>query len=230
VIRWFYSYLVAVIGLAALAVGIGGTIATLLDLAIQPLAARPTAWWQDHISLFATLAAVGLPVWLAFWLPIQEEATHLAARRSVVRRIYLFLIFGATVLTLLISGVFALYQVVRLTLGEAWTSGQTTDTLSALSALFVAALLLVYHLGLLRAESGAPEAQSEAPHLISITARSADAAQLQAYRRELLANAPLGIDLQIEGSLAARRASPESGGALAQASPVRMPPPRRSRE
>jgi Domain of unknown function (DUF5671) len=162
-IRWFYSYLVAIIGLTALAIGIAGTFATLLDLAFQPLATRPAGWWEDHISLFATLAAVGLPIWLAFWFPIQREMSDAAARRTVVRRIYLFVVFGATVLTLLVAGVFALYQLVRVALGEAWTAGQTTDTLSALSALLVAGLLLVYHLSLLRAQGQISEATTAQP-------------------------------------------------------------------
>jgi hypothetical protein len=198
-IRWFYSYLVAAIGLVAVAIGIAGTIATLLDLAIQPMAARPLGWWQDQLSVFATLAVVGLPVWLAYWLPLQREAAEPAARRSIVRRIFLFLVFGATVLTLLFSGVFALYQVVRLGLGEAWTSGQTTGTLSALSALCVAALLLVYHLGLLRTETGARQAPSAITYTLSVTARSRDPAQLEVFRRVMLARVPPVVELEVDG-------------------------------
>jgi hypothetical protein len=199
VIRWFYSYLVAVIGLAAVAIGFAGTMTTLLDLVIQPFAARPVGWWQDQISLFATLAVVGLPIWLAYWLPLQQETAELAARRSIVRRIYLFLVFGATVLTMLISGVFALYQVVRLALGEAWTSGQTTGTLFALSALFVATLLLVYHLGLLREEPQAGKTEPAAVYTLSVTARSQDVAQLEAFRRAVLSHATAGLELEVDG-------------------------------
>jgi hypothetical protein len=199
VIRWFYSYLVAVIGLAAVAIGFAGTMTTLLDLVIQPFAARPVGWWQDQISLFATLAVVGLPIWLAYWLPLQQETAELAARRSIVRRIYLFLVFGATVLTMLISGVFALYQVVRLALGEAWTSGQTTGTLFALSALFVATLLLVYHLGLLREEPQAGKTEPAAVYTLSVTARSQDLAQLEAFHRAVVSHAAPGLDLEIDG-------------------------------
>ncbi len=202
-IRRFYGYLVALIGVAAVGIGIAGTIATVLDLAIQPLASRPTAWWQDHIAVFATLAAVGLPIWLAFWLPIQQEARALPAQRSVVRRIYLFLVFGATVLTMLVSGVFALYQLVRLALGEGWTAGQTTDTLSAVSALLVAGLLLVYHLRLLSAGGGAADAQPEV-YRLRIVARSANAAQLEAYGRDVLAHVPSGVELQIDRVLSDR--------------------------
>jgi Domain of unknown function (DUF5671) len=217
IIRWFYSYLVAVIGLAAVAIGLAGTTATLLDLAIQPLAAHPLGWWQDQISLFATLAAIGLPIWLAYWLPLQREAADLTARRSVVRRIYVFLVFGAMVLTLLFSGVVTLYQVVRLALGETWTSGQTTDTVIALSALAVAALLLVYHLGLLRAEPGEREVPPAAIHTLAITARSADTAQLVAFRRAVLAQAAPGLELEVEG-LGPGRPSGESEGPGATAS------------
>jgi hypothetical protein len=224
VIRRLYSYLVAVIGLAAVAVGIGGTVATLLDLVLQPLAAHPAAWWQDKIALFATLAAVGLPVWLGSWLPIQQEATDPRAQRSLVRRMYLFVVFGATVLTLLISGVYALYQVVRLTLGEAWTSGQTTDTLSALSALLVAGLLLAYHFSLLQTGSGAPEAQPAALYTARIFARSADTAQLDASCRDLLTHAPVGVELQIQNIAPGDEPAERVGGLDPESGALDVPP------
>src|SRR5205085_6444156 len=45
-IRWFYEYLASLVGLVAVAVGLGGTLATVLDLLVQPGAVRPTNWWE----------------------------------------------------------------------------------------------------------------------------------------------------------------------------------------
>ncbi|HEX2173006.1 MAG TPA: DUF5671 domain-containing protein, partial [Dehalococcoidia bacterium] len=66
-IRWTYLYLVALIGLVTFAVGLAGVASTLVDLAAQPGALRPTHWWEDRISLFGTLALVGLPLWAFHW-------------------------------------------------------------------------------------------------------------------------------------------------------------------
>jgi hypothetical protein len=154
-IRWLYGYLVALVGLVVLAVGLGGTLSTLLDLLVQPAAVRPTRWWEERISLFATLVAVGLPVWVVYWGRLQREASDPLARESLVRRIYLFLVFGVAVLTLLGSGAFTLYQVIRLLLGEPWSAGGTSELVGAASAAAVAGLFLVYHLRVFRAGAGA---------------------------------------------------------------------------
>jgi hypothetical protein len=197
-IRWLYEYLVALVGIAALSVGLGGTLATVLDLAAQPGAVRPTNWWQDRISLFATLAAVGLPLWLAWWTPLQREAADAFARTSLVRRIYLFLAFGLTVLTLLTSGAYALYQLMRLALGEGWSAGQTTDMLSAVSAAAVAAILLVYHLRVFRGDgaAGAAARPAGAPVVAVAVVRAADPEALAAFQR-LLRRAPAGVEVEL---------------------------------
>jgi hypothetical protein len=193
-IRWLYGYLVAAVGLATFAIGVAGTAATLLDMLGQPFVVRPTAWWQDRVSVSVTLVAVGLPVWLAYWLPLQRDARDMLARHSLPRRIYLFLVFGATVVTLLVTGVVCTYQLVRLVLGEAWTTGQTTDTLQALSAFVVAAALLAYHLRALprEAESAAPGTQQ---YGVTLHFESHDPFELEAYLRQVREMAPPGIRL-----------------------------------
>jgi hypothetical protein len=145
-VRWIYGYLVAFVGAATLAVGLGGTLATLLDLLAQPGATRPEHWWAERLSLFATLIVVGLPVWLVPWIRLQREVTAATARRSLARRIYLFLVLGIAVLGLLASGAFTLYQLLRLLLGERWSGGQTSDLIDAASTAAVAVLFLAYHL------------------------------------------------------------------------------------
>src|SRR5205807_10066727 len=95
-------------------------------------------------------------LWLAYWLRLQREALEALARDALVRRIYLFLVFGLAVLALLCSGAFALYQLIRLTPGDTWTAGATSELITAASAAAVAALFLAYHLRVFRA--GAPPA------------------------------------------------------------------------
>jgi hypothetical protein len=205
-IRWLYEYLVSLVTLAVFAVGVGGTLDTVLDLLVQPRAVRPTNWWEDRISLFTTLIAVGLPLWLLYWRRLQREVGSGSplARGSIVRRIYLLLAFAGAVLTLLFSGAYALYQLIRLGLGEAWTAGQTTDLLIAVSAAAVAALLLVYHLGVFRADAASAPAAPPEPDGQPIRAvaviRARDAAAYAALR-QLLADRPVpGVEVELRVS------------------------------
>jgi len=145
-VRWIYSYLVAFVGTATLAVGMGGALATLMELIVLPASIRPDDWWAERSSLYATLLVVGLPVWLIPWRRLQREITATTARRSLVRRIYLFLVVGLSVLGLLGSGAFTLYQFLRLALGESWSGSQTSDLIDAASAAMVAVIFLAYYL------------------------------------------------------------------------------------
>ena len=145
-IRWIYGYLVALVGGITFGAGVGGTLATLLDVLVNPGVSRDEHWWEERLSLFATMIVVGLPVWLIPWFRLQSEVVASVARRSLARRIYLFLVLGITVLTLLGSGAFTLYQILRVALGERWTASDTSDLIDAASAAAVAGLLLAYHL------------------------------------------------------------------------------------
>jgi hypothetical protein len=201
-IRLLYEYLVGVVALGAFATGVGGTLDTLLDLLFQPGALRPTNWWEDRISLFATLVAVGLPLWLLYWRRLDREAAAApAARGSVVRRVYLLVAFAGSVLALLFGGAFALYQLIRLLLGESWSAAQTSDMVHAASVSAVAALLLAYHLSVLRRDAAAapappPEVQ---PGEVRATAvvRARDGAAYDAFRRMLAAQPVAGVEVEL---------------------------------
>jgi hypothetical protein len=217
-IRWLYQHLVALVGVAIASFGLARLLATALDLALQPAAVRPTTWGADQFSLAVTLLAVGLPLWLASWMPLQREAgADPAARRSPVRRVYLFLVFGLAVLTLLGSGVFALYQVLRLLLGEAWTTRQASETITAGSLALVAALQLAYHGRAARGDIAepAPAEAAEAPVtlLALVQAPSAEAARAARGR---LARLPAGATADVwetDAVTAARLRAEQTGSA-----------------
>jgi Domain of unknown function (DUF5671) len=200
-IRWVYSYLVALVGVLTLSIGLVGTLSTLIDLVLQPAAARSTYWWQDQISLYATLIVVGLPVWLVPWSRLQREAADPVARQSLARRIYLFLTFGIAVLSLLGSGAFLLYQVFRLALAERWTAAQTSDLAWALSVAAVAGLMLAYHFRIFRAglaaADEAPEAGRPASPVTLAVVRGATPEQVAELQRRLVEIAPAGVSVDL---------------------------------
>jgi hypothetical protein len=152
-LRRFYSYVLAAIGLAAAFVGLYLLLTFLFDLLLDPI-----ALWGDVLrnNLAAALAilAVGLPLWLLAWRPMLKEAAMEGengdrARRSLVRKVYLFLALFAGVLGVMFSSGALLYQVIRALLGQpALDMLLVSARLLALVVLFV--LLALYHWQVLR--------------------------------------------------------------------------------
>ncbi|TAK23356.1 MAG: hypothetical protein EPO26_08935 [Chloroflexota bacterium] len=195
-IRWIYGYLVSLVAIVMFAIGIGGAAATGLDLIAQPGVVRPTEWWADRISVFATLAVVAVPLWYGFWSRLQSEAAGPIARESIARRVYLFVAIALSVLTLLMSGAYSLYQFVRFALGERWTSGQTSELIAAACAAAVAGLLLTYHLRVLRQDaSNRPVPGADAGVHALVFLRAGDSSAIDAAGSALRSIAGLGVDI-----------------------------------
>ena len=153
------------------------------------------------MSLFTTLVVVGLPIWFLSWGRLQHDAAEPAARQSPVRRIYLFLVLGTAMLTLLGSGAFTLYQLIRLALGERWTGGQTRELINAASSAAAAGLFLAYHLRVVRrdaagAAAAAPATIPAGPALALLLIHAATPELLEDFRRRV-ARASDGVDVEL---------------------------------
>ena len=115
--RRAYAYIVAALGLGALAVGVGvvvtNAVAIFVDSA-RDVVAGPD-FWRNRVVLFITLAAVGVPAWGYYWrsaqLRVQEEGAE--ERASLARRIFIFGVLTVGALTLLGSGSFLLFVFLR---------------------------------------------------------------------------------------------------------------------
>ena len=94
-----YRYLVAGLGLGALASGMVFLVAVAFQLLV-PEIRRPLAgaWWQDSLARAITFVLIGAPLWAAYWSGAQKETREPAARSSLVRRVFIYLVFGAAVL------------------------------------------------------------------------------------------------------------------------------------
>lgn len=229
-IRWIYGYLVALVGAAAFGTGVAGTLATAVDLLVNPGLSPGPHWWEERLSLFATLIVVGLPVWLIPWLRLQAEVVASVARRSLARRIYLYVVLGLTVLTLLGTGAYTLYQLLRVTLGERWTARDTSDLIDAASAAVVAGLLLAYHLRVFQRDAalaredeaaeptpeaaptpllpnGAPSPVSDSERVTLLVIRPAPSEDAEATRQRIEAALPPGASIataRVDAAEAAR--------------------------
>jgi len=154
-LRRFYYYILSLIGLAAAFTG----LALLVSVVVDQLAGG--VLWGETLSsrtsaAIATLAA-GLPLWLLTWRPMQAEALATGAdgdhaRRSLVRRTYLYIVIFAAVIGLMVSAITLVYQLLTIVLGRTNTYYLST-ILNAVQLLVLFAGLLLYHMNALRRDS-----------------------------------------------------------------------------
>ncbi|GAB4397053.1 MAG: hypothetical protein OHK0052_18940 [Anaerolineales bacterium] len=114
---------------------------------------------QSNTGLAEALGVlvVGLPVWLAFFIPLnqaarQQNAQGERARASLVRRGYLYFALFAGVMGLMISAGSLLFQGLSALLG-ATQSGSLLQSADAAKMLILFGGLLGYHLWVLRADA-----------------------------------------------------------------------------
>ena len=168
-----YFYILSFLGLAATFFAIASLFSIVIDLIFTRSYLSSSGFASALSTALAALIA-GLPLWLLTWRPMQAEALtedsvgdH--ARRSVIRKTYLYLVLFASVIGGMISGGTLIFTLINSALG-----GDTGDIAkSALNSLQVFALfvvLLLYHLSALRrdgaARADALEAKQESFKLV----------------------------------------------------------------
>ena len=188
-IRRLYYYLFALIGLGALT---GGT-AAMSSLLMEMLFGRSWLWSNARGDLAGALSAIliGLPLWLLTWRTMQADALAaeaVSARRSLVRRSYLYFALFAGVIGVMVSAVTLVYQlIVALLYPQAFSVYVALDVASML---VIFAVLLWYHLLWLRRDAphadAAPADRLAAFPVLVLDSGNADwlAAVQAALRRE----------------------------------------------
>ena len=154
-----YRYILSAIGLGGAFVGVAMLVKFLIDYLTGGFLVL-TDSLRSNLSTAIALIIVWVPLWLATWRPIQAEALspddrgdH--ARRSIVRRAYLYLALFAGVVGGMISAVALLFQLLKVLLGTAPESSFAASVLNDLQLLVLFSILLVYHLGILRRDGSA---------------------------------------------------------------------------
>jgi hypothetical protein len=155
-LRRLYYYFASLAGLISTFVGMAAILNFVISLAIDPVFwTTPTL--RDSLALGISALVIGLPVWIWAWRPMAEEASRENesgdhARRSVIRRGYLFLVLFVGVLGVMFSSGALLYQLI-----ESFFGNPSQDLLYnvlqglALIALFTA--LLIIHWRVLRKDN-----------------------------------------------------------------------------
>ncbi|MBN1452075.1 MAG: hypothetical protein JW963_13750, partial [Anaerolineales bacterium] len=151
-----YYYILSALGLGAAFIGVALVLSFVIDLVTS------NAFWGGSLRprLAAALAtlAVGLPLWLLTWRPMQAEALAEGesgehARRSTIRRVYLYLALFAGVIGGMVSAVGLVYQLVNALLSGEPGFDFLPNVLNALQLLALFAVLLIYHLNCMRQDS-----------------------------------------------------------------------------
>ncbi|MBI4492558.1 MAG: hypothetical protein HY690_07170 [Chloroflexi bacterium] len=198
-VRRFYTYLVALLALAAAALGSGGLLWTLADFLTSATGTAVVGWWREQVALFSTLIIVGLPVWLIHWRPAARASDEEAS--SLTRRLYTYLTLIAGSLALLGSLASVVFNLLNLALGGPSSAVLSTQLARSFAVAIVAAVVAAYHWQTLRVDS---RRASPVPAEVSVEGaprraalvrlRAADAPALEQALATLRAQ---GVDVEV---------------------------------
>jgi hypothetical protein len=139
-----YYYILSALGLGGAFFGVASLIKFIIDFATG-----------GSLPRAISVTVVWLPLWLLTWRPMQAEAfarddagDH--ARRSVIRKAYLYLALFAGVIGGMIAAVALVFELLQAVLKGGSDSTFMVTILNDLQLLILFGILLVYHLTTLR--------------------------------------------------------------------------------
>lgn len=199
-LKRLYYYILSLIGLVTAFLGAVGLLSFIIDrIAAESAIGDPfTAQLANALSMLA----VGLPLWLRTWRPMQSEAllsdpAGEQARRAVIRKAYLYLVLFASVIGGMVSAAGMLYLLIRAALGTQDVNF-VRDLLDVAQFLALILAVLAYHLSSLRADGhrsiGATEAQQSNFRVLAFSDDDATFSEsIRAAFRKHAARLPLDI-------------------------------------
>jgi hypothetical protein len=96
--------------------------------------------------LAVTLLLLGVPIWAFYWADVQRYATQQPEERTALpRRVYLFAIFGAASVVLLVNLTIVLFNFFDALLGEGLTSEVLRDSRWSIALVLTAGVAAAYH-------------------------------------------------------------------------------------
>lgn len=153
-----YSYILSLLGLAATFFAVASLFSVVIDL-ITDKAYLGSGGFDAPLASALAFLAVGLPLWLLTWRPMQVQALTEGdagdhARRSVIRKTYLYLVLFAAVIGGMVSAGGLIFTLINAALGGE-TGNFVNSILNTLQILVLFVVLLLYHLSVLRADGAA---------------------------------------------------------------------------
>ena len=149
--RRLYFYILSTLGVTVAFLGLAKLVSFLVH-SLFPAGMGDT-YLLDILSSALALLAVGIPLWLVAWRPMQAESFAESdagdhARRSITRRIYLYLALFAGVIGGMVTAVMIFNNLLRSLFGA--VAAGSADTLNLLGLLVLFIGLGLYHGLLLR--------------------------------------------------------------------------------
>jgi hypothetical protein len=147
-----YFYLMAFLGLVTAIIGLSILFGLLVETG-TPVTAT-AYWWRNQLSVGLAMLIVGTPIWLYYWNGILKrvKAGGIDEWRALSRRIFLYMIIGAAIVLLAADMVTIIYELLRNSLSGHFSANFLNDAKWGLQTIVVAALLLLYHWRILRAD------------------------------------------------------------------------------
>ncbi|MBM3143968.1 MAG: hypothetical protein FJ010_03150 [Chloroflexi bacterium] len=155
-LRRAYFYILAFFGSVAFITGLHMLLSFLIDMLIGTSTVGVVTLRSRLTAALATLI-VGLPLWIQTWRPMAKEASQEGeagdhARRSLVRKIYLYLVLFACVIAVMVATGSLVFELLKAMLGDPATD-LLRESLMLLELLILFSLALVYHGAALRADN-----------------------------------------------------------------------------
>ena len=190
-IRRAYYYLIAAIGLAMAAIGAAGAIGAVGSglLRLMDHDPRETATW-------ISLVLVGGPAWAFHWRAQQRRLDD-DERRSLQRRVYLYLAILGSVAAVLVFGSALLFNLLKGVLAFSFDLALWHDLWHFSVDTAVGAVALAWHFRLVRADRAALAAAGlEETYHVTLVVKAADRAAAQARVAAALQGQP---DITVRG-------------------------------
>jgi hypothetical protein len=190
-IRRAYYYLIAAIGLAMAAIGAAGAIGAIGSglLRLMDHDPRETATW-------ISLVLVGGPAWAFHWRAQQRRLDD-DERRSLQRRVYLYLAILGSVAAVLVFGSALLFNLLKGVLAFSFDLALWHDLWHFSVDTAVGAVALAWHFRLVRADRAALAAAGlEETYHVTLLVKAADRAAAQARVADALQGQP---DITLRG-------------------------------
>ena len=151
-----YNYILAFIGLVVAVVGVGTLLTFIIDMATTRGFTLGNYQRSNLASSLSSLI-IGIPLWLMNWRPMQADAITEGemgdhARRSVIRKFYLYLTLFASVIGGMATAVGLVYLLLRTLLSGEVDSDFAAQLLNLIQLLVLFSVVLIYHLNALRAD------------------------------------------------------------------------------
>ncbi|HEY6959107.1 MAG TPA: DUF5671 domain-containing protein [Candidatus Limnocylindria bacterium] len=189
-LRRLYTYLVMAIALAMTAIGVAGTLGV-LGSALLGLNTHANA----ETAIYVSLVVVGAAAWALHWRTARARLND-DERRSLPRRLYLYLAILGGVLGLLVFGSAALYRVLNAALGLSFERATWHDVWHFVVDSAVAGVVAYWNVRLLRADRAVLGASGEETYAVTVLVRAADRDAAKARVTEAIAGSS---DITLKG-------------------------------